>query len=103
MDQKEPWARSHRTQILSPVVLWQISFSFFIIYIYNFVYLLGCAGSLLLFGFSLVVESKGYSLAVVCRFLLVKALVFPVVMYGYENWTIRKAERQRIDLFEFWC
>ena len=58
---------------------------------------------MLLYGFSLVVESKGYSLVVVCSFLLVKALVFPVVMYGYENWTIRKAECQRIDLFEFWC
>ena len=34
---------------------------------------------------------------------LVKALVFPVVMYGYERWTIRKAEHQRIDAFELWC
>ena len=34
---------------------------------------------------------------------LVKALVFPVVMYGYESWTIRKPERQRIDTFELWC
>ena len=33
---------------------------------------------------------------------LVKAMVFPVVMYGYENWTIKKAERQRIDAFELW-
>ena len=33
---------------------------------------------------------------------LVKA-VFPVVMYGYENWTIKKAEHQRIDAFELWC
>ena len=31
---------------------------------------------------------------------LVKAMVFPVVMYGYESWTIKKAERQRIDAFE---
>ena len=30
-------------------------------------------------------------------------MVFPVVMYGYENWTIKKAERQRIDVFELWC
>ena len=30
-------------------------------------------------------------------------MVFPVVMYGYENWTIKKAERQRIDAFELWC
>ena len=34
---------------------------------------------------------------------LVKALVFPVVMYGYESWTIKKAERWRIDAFELWC
>ena len=34
---------------------------------------------------------------------LAKAMVFPVVMYGYESWTIKKAERQRIDAFELWC
>ena len=34
---------------------------------------------------------------------LVKALVFPVVMYGCESWTVKKAERQRIDAFELWC
>ena len=34
---------------------------------------------------------------------LVKAMVFPVVMYGCESWTIKKAERQRIDTFELWC
>ena len=34
---------------------------------------------------------------------LVKAMVFPVVMYGCESWTIRKAERQTIDAFELWC
>ena len=34
---------------------------------------------------------------------LVKAMVFPVVMYGYESWTIKKAERQRIDAFDLWC
>ena len=34
---------------------------------------------------------------------LVKALVFPVAMYGCESWTIKKAERQRIDAFELWC
>ena len=32
----------------------------------------------------------------------VKAMVFPVVMYGYESWTIKKAEHQRIDVFELW-
>ena len=34
---------------------------------------------------------------------LVKALIFPVVMYGCESWTIKKAECQRIDAFELWC
>ena len=34
---------------------------------------------------------------------VVKAMVFPVVIYGCENWTIKKAERQRIDAFELWC
>ena len=34
---------------------------------------------------------------------LVKAMVLPVVMYGYESWTVKKAERQRIDAFKLWC
>ena len=34
---------------------------------------------------------------------LVKAIVFPVVMYGCESWSIKKAERQRVDAFELWC
>ena len=34
---------------------------------------------------------------------LVKAMAFPVIMYGRERWTIKKAERQRIDAFELWC
>ena len=34
---------------------------------------------------------------------LVKAMVFPVIMYGFESWTIKKAECQRIDAFELWC
>ena len=34
---------------------------------------------------------------------LVKGMVFPVVMYGCESWTVKKAERQRIDAFELWC
>ena len=34
---------------------------------------------------------------------LVKALIFPVVMYGCESWTVKKAESQRIDAFELWC
>ena len=34
---------------------------------------------------------------------LVKAMVFPVVMYGHESWTIKKAEQRRIDAFALWC
>ena len=34
---------------------------------------------------------------------LVKAMVFPVIMYGCESWTVKKAECQRIDAFELWC
>ena len=34
---------------------------------------------------------------------LIKAMVFPVVMYGCESWTVKKAERQRIDAFKLWC
>ena len=34
---------------------------------------------------------------------IVKAMVFPVVMYGFENWTIKKGECRRIDAFELWC
>ena len=34
---------------------------------------------------------------------IVKAMVFPVVMYGCESWTVKKAEHQRIDVFEVWC
>ena len=37
------------------------------------------------------------------KFCLVKAMVFPVVMYGYESWTIKKAEHYRIDAFKLWC
>ena len=35
--------------------------------------------------------------------VIVKAMVFPVVMYGCESWTIKKAEHQRFDVFELWC
>ena len=37
------------------------------------------------------------------KVLLVKAMVFPVVMYGCESWTVKKAECRRIDAFELWC
>ena len=37
------------------------------------------------------------------KVLLVKAMIFPLVMYGCESWTVKKAEHQRIDVFELWC
>ena len=46
---------------------------------------------------------KSRDIALPTKVLLVKASVFPVVMYGCENWTIKKAECQRIDAFELWC
>ena len=36
-------------------------------------------------------------------FRIVKAMVFPVIMYGCDSWTVKKAEHQRIDAFELWC
>ena len=48
-----------------------------------------------------MLKSSDFSLPTNVR--LVKAMVFPVVMYGCENWTIKKAECQRIDVFELWC
>ena len=42
-------------------------------------------------------------IALPTKVCLVKAMVFPVVMYGCESWTVKKAERQRIDAFELWC
>ena len=46
---------------------------------------------------------KSRNIALPKRVCLVKAVVFPVVMYGYESWTIKKAEHQRNDAFELWC
>ena len=48
-----------------------------------------------------VLKSRDITLS--AKVCLVKAMVFPVVMYGYESWTIEKAERRRIDAFEMWC
>ena len=48
-----------------------------------------------------IFKSKDITLPTNVR--LVKAMVFPVVMYGCESWTVKKAERQRIDAFELWC
>ena len=46
---------------------------------------------------------KSRDITLVTEVHLVKAMVFPVVMYGCESWTVKKAERQRIDAFELWC
>ena len=46
---------------------------------------------------------KSRDITLPTRARLVKAMVFPVVMYGCESWTIKKAEHQRIDAFELWC
>ena len=46
---------------------------------------------------------KSRDITLTTKVHLVKATVFPVVMYGYESWTVKKAERQRIDAFELWC
>ena len=47
--------------------------------------------------------SKSIDITLLTKVCLVKAIVFPVAMYACESWTIRKAERQRIDAFELWC
>ena len=46
---------------------------------------------------------KGRDITLSIKVHLVKAMVFPVVMYGCESWTIKKAECRRIDAFELWC
>ena len=48
-----------------------------------------------------VLKSRDITLPTKVR--LVKAMVFPVVMYGCESWTVKKAERRKIDAFELWC
>ena len=46
---------------------------------------------------------KSRDITLLTKVSLVKAMVFPVVMYGCESWTVKKDERQRIDAFELWC
>jgi len=48
-----------------------------------------------------ILKSRDITLST--KFCLIKAMVFPVVMYGCESWTIKKAEHRRIDAFELWC
>ena len=57
--------------------------------------------------FFFLVQSQGFfksrDITLPTKVCLVKAMVFPVVMYGCESWTMKKAECQRIDTFELWC
>ena len=46
---------------------------------------------------------KSRDITLLTKVCLVKAMFFPVVMYGYESWTVKKDERRRIDAFELWC
>ena len=46
---------------------------------------------------------KNRNITLLTKVCIVKAMVFPVVMYGCETWVIKKAEHQRIDAFELWC
>ena len=46
---------------------------------------------------------KSRDITLPTKVCLIKAMVFPIVMYGCESWTIKKAEHQRIDAFELWC
>ena len=48
-----------------------------------------------------ILKSRDFTLPT--KIPLVKAMIFPVVMHGYESWTIKKAELRRIDAFELWC
>ena len=48
-----------------------------------------------------ILKSRDVTLSI--KVSLVKAMVFPVIMYGYKSWTVKKAERRRIDAFELWC
>ena len=52
-------------------------------------------------GYGPIFKSRDITLLIKVR--LVKAMVFPVVTYGYENWTIKKAEHQTIDAIKLWC
>ena len=46
---------------------------------------------------------KSRDITLPAKAYLVKAMVFPVALYGWESWTIKKAEHQRVDAFELWC
>ena len=57
----------------------------------------------LLLGRKVMTNLDSRDITLLTKVHLVKAMVFPVVMYGCESWTIKKAERRRIDAFELWC
>ena len=50
-----------------------------------------------------ILKSRDFLITLLTEVYLVKAMVFPVVMYECESWTIKKTERRRIDAFELWC
>ena len=58
-------------------------------------------GSKVMTNLDSILKSRDITLPM--KVCVVKAMVFPIVMYGYESWTIKKAECQRIDAFELWC
>ena len=58
-------------------------------------------GRKVMINLDIILKSRDITLPT--KVCLVKAMVLPVVMYGCESWTIKKAERQRIDAFELWC
>ena len=58
---------------------------------------------LLLLGRKVMTNLDSRDITLPAKVRLVKATVFPVVMYGYESWTVKKAERRRTDAFELWC
>ena len=51
----------------------------------------------------IIIQIRARAKSAFTKVHLIKAMVFPVVMYGCESWTIKKAERQRIDAFKLWC
>ena len=63
--------------------------------------LCGCYRRKVMTNLESVLKTRDITLPAKVR--LVKAMVFPVVMYGFESWTVKKAEHRRIDAFELWC
>ena len=57
----------------------------------------------LLLGRKVMTNLDGRDITLPTKIHLVEAMPFPVVMYGFESWTIKKAEHQRIDALELWC